>query len=96
VTANEAAAFGLSVEEASSHLTCEVWPDNAATVNVFVAMATQWRTGPGGVVGLDYSALPAVFDLLDVPRLERAEVFDGFRLMEDAALGEIRKRTTKQ
>lgn len=77
--------------EASTHLTCEVWPDNASTVNVFVAMATQWRVGPGGVVGLDYSALPPVLDLLGVDQEERADVFDGIRSMEDTALAELRQ-----
>lgn len=61
-------------------------------MNVFVAMATQWRVGPGGVVGMDYGTLPTVFDLLAIPDDERAEVFDGFRKMEDAALSELRKR----
>lgn len=55
-------------------------------------MATQWRVGPGGVVGMDYGTLPTVFDLLAIPDDERAEVFDGFRKMEDAALSELRKR----
>lgn len=53
-------------------------------------MATQWRVGPGGVIGLDYAALPAVFDLLDVAREDRADAFAGVRVMEDAALGEMR------
>jgi hypothetical protein len=53
-------------------------------------MATQWRVGPGGAIGLDYAALPAVFDLLEVAREDRSDAFAGVRLMEDAALGEIR------
>lgn len=55
-TAAEAAAFGLTLEEASGDAT-EIWPDNVRSVNVFVAMSTQWRVGIAGASGLDYSAL---------------------------------------
>ena len=69
----------------------EIWPDQAATVDVFRAMITQWRMGPGGPIGLDYSALTPVMRWLGVPPAERAEVFDGVRIMERAALAALRK-----
>nr|WP_240194926.1 DUF1799 domain-containing protein [Desulfobulbus rhabdoformis] len=69
----------------------EVWPDNALVVQVFVSMMTQWRVGPGGVVGLDYGVLPIIEERRGVPREERSFVFDGLRVMEASALEELRK-----
>lgn len=40
---------------------CEVWPEHWGPLMVFVDVCTQWRTGPGGPVGLDYAALPASY-----------------------------------
>jgi hypothetical protein len=84
-TATEAAAYGLTVEEASGPAV-EIWPDNLETVNVFIAMMTQWRTGYAGATGLDYAALPSVMQFCGVARKARADVFDGLRVMESAAL----------
>lgn len=87
--------YGLTVEEASAP-PVEVWPDNAGALNVMIAMATQWRAGFSGPTGLDYAALPAVFELLRIPRDERADVFDGLRVMEDAALELFRELAEKK
>jgi hypothetical protein len=73
------------VEEASGP-PVEVWPDNVPTISVFISMSTQWRVGMSGATGLDYTALPTVMRLTGVPAADRAEVFEGIRLMEDAAL----------
>lgn len=85
-TAEEAAAWGLTLEEALGP-PIEVWEDFALGFKVFEAMASQWRIGPGGATGLDYAALPAVMDLLDIPGPERRTVFEDVREMEDAAMG---------
>ena len=74
----------------------EVWPSNIETVNVFVAMATQWRVAMGGCTGLDYNALPGVMRIEGVPRANWPEVFEGIRIMEDEALKTMREnRSTK-
>jgi hypothetical protein len=54
-------------------------------------MCTQWRTGVGGAIGLDYAVLPAIMELVGVPQDNRLEVFNDLRLMEDAALAHLRK-----
>jgi hypothetical protein len=87
--------FGLTVEEATGP-PVEVWPDNADALNVFIGMATQWRPSFGGVIGLDYAALPAVLDMLEITRKKRAAVFDDLRVMEDAALEKIRESMDKK
>ncbi len=84
--------FGLTVEEASGP-PVELWPDCALPVNVFIAMSTQWRTGMAGATGLDYSALPAVMQLVGIPKAQQASVFDDLRVLEDAALEQMRKET---
>lgn len=64
----------------------EVWPDNVAAVNVFIAMDTQWRTGFGGATGLDYNVLPSVFRLAGIPRKEWPDTFECVRVMEAEAM----------
>jgi hypothetical protein len=64
----------------------ELWPDNLLAVNVFIAMSTQWRTGAVGATGLDYSALPAVFRLVGVPRALWTDTFECLRILEGEAL----------
>lgn len=90
-TEEEAAAFGLTLEEAGGGLV-EVWPDNLSAVNVFIAMSSQWRTGMSGATGLDYSALPEVWRRTKTPIAERDEIFDQLRVLEDAALETMRAK----
>lgn len=54
-------------------------------------MATQWRLGYGGPTGLDYSALPEVWRRTKTPSEDRDDVFDALRVLEDAALEQMRK-----
>jgi hypothetical protein len=68
-----------------------VWPENMTTVEVFIAMGTQWNVGMGGVIGLRYEALPTVLRLVGVPTADRRDVFTGLRVMERAALEEMRR-----
>lgn len=60
-----------------------VWPDNLPALNILIAMDTQWRPNR---TGLDYSALPTVFDIHDVPKRDRQDVFECLRVMEGEAL----------
>ena len=34
---------------------CELWPENWPAINLYTEISTQWRTGAGGVIGLDYN-----------------------------------------
>ena len=71
------------MEEASGE-EVKVWPDNVPTLNVFVAMSTQWRVSHNGATGLDYAVIPVVED-----RLGTKADFDGLRAMEEAALAQM-------
>lgn len=81
----------MTVEDFAEENAVDVWPDNAAAVSVMASMSTQWRVGPGGAYGLDYGVLPQVMRLRGIARSEWADVFDSVRVMEDAALEQIRK-----
>lgn len=64
----------------------ELWPDNSRPVSVFLAIRTQWRVGPQGAYGLDYSVMPEIWRRLKVPVAERDTVFAAIQVMESAAL----------
>ena len=53
-------------------------------VRLMLACATQWRTGPCGVTGLDYNALFLVAGALGVNVDEK--VLNGIRLLEGLSL----------
>lgn len=55
-------------------------------------MHTQWRVGFNGPTGLDYAALPAVFDLMQISADDRAFIFQDLRVLESQALIEIHKK----
>lgn len=84
------AALGL-LREDLDQTAVQLWTENEQIVDVFVAMATQWRIGFSGPSGLDYQALPFVMRMIGVPESEEQDVFDGLRTMESAALDEIHK-----
>lgn len=82
---NEAAkAFGLTTQGLEKP-TCEVWSENWPAVSLFREMQTQWRMGPSGPVGLDYSALPGRMGINAGNRSER-QVFNALQVMESEAL----------
>jgi hypothetical protein len=87
-TAAEAAQFGLTLEEAQGP-SIEVWPDNILSVNVFISMSTQWRTGAAGATGLDYTALEATMRMMGITA--NGEILEDIRVLEDAALETMRK-----
>lgn len=64
----------------------DIWPENLAAVNVFIALSTQWRVGMSGATGLDYNAIPPVLRLVGIPRKEWADTFECVRVMEAEAM----------
>lgn len=63
-----------------------IWPCNWEAVMLFVDLSTQWRSGMGGAIGLDYAAVEATMRLQDIARSRRADLFQRVRIMEAAAL----------
>jgi len=86
--------LGLSLDDfpnADDGTKAGIWPENWPAVRVFEAMSTQWRMGPVGPIGLDYSALPAVMRLCSVPAAERTDTFECVRILEDEAMKVLRE-----
>ena len=68
--ANDFAAFGAPQELIEMHTATdalEVWPENVEIVSAFLRLQTQWIIGAmGGVVGLNYQAVEALFNILGI------------------------------
>lgn len=83
----------MTLEDVAGDQTAaEVWPDNWQAVSAFIALGTQWRVGPGGPTGLDYTAIPVVLRALRVKRADHSDVFDALRVMEIEALSIMREK----
>lgn len=61
-------------------------PDNAPAVALLMAVATQWRTGPAGVIGLDYSTLFALLDRRGMAHAEQIDLLESVQVMESEVL----------
>lgn len=89
------AALGLTADDYGDEPPMKVLPDCWDSLTVFAAMATQWRFVSAGMAGafqtgLDYSALPAVFDVHGITEREaKKQVFLDLQQMEEAALKEF-------
>lgn len=83
-----AAAFGVTLLPAEDEVveTDGVWPECWQAVRLFDAIRTQWRCGPGGAVGLDYSVIPLLERSLRIPRRERRGLLEDLQVMEYEAL----------
>ena len=73
---------------------CQVYPENWPAVEVFLALATQWRVVALSTLasarlvqtGLDYTAVESVMRLFGIRPKRRAAIFRKVRAMESAAL----------
>ena len=64
---------------------CDIWAEHWPAVSAFLDACTQWRMGPGGPIGLDYSALPPACRPGFGGRRGRAR-FEHLQVMEAEAL----------
>lgn len=88
-------ALGIPAQFAESFIEddCDIWPENWPAFELFNAMSTQWRIGMSGATGMDYSALPVLFDTLGIA--DRAAAFSGMQIMEREALRIMREEHGK-
>jgi hypothetical protein len=63
----------------------KIWPECWDVLLLFLKVQTQWRTGPSGVVGLDYGVVLAVADRMQASG-------DSIALLEDLQVMELRAR----
>jgi hypothetical protein len=63
-----------------------VWPDIWPAFLLFEAMSTQWRVGMGGPIGLDYTAISTVAQMLGMKKKDTTKAFQDIRVMEAEAM----------
>ncbi|MHA6234290.1 DUF1799 domain-containing protein [Pseudomonas fluorescens group sp. PF-69] len=84
-TAEDMAKLGLTLADIAED-NVEIWPDNWPVFRLFNALGTQWRTGPGGATGLDYSVIREVAALIGIKKRQIPELFPDLQVMEAEAL----------
>lgn len=84
-TAEDMAKIGLTLADIEDEC-LDVLPDNWQTFRLFNALSTQWRTGPGGVTGLDYTVIREVASLIGIKKRQIPELFPDLQVMEAEAL----------
>jgi hypothetical protein len=68
----------------------ELLPCNKATVDLFLAVQTQWKTSAfGQTEGLDYPGVRAAAEMMGIEPAALPAIFEGLQLMEYAALAEL-------
>lgn len=87
----DAALLGILLE-AEPEPEFEVWTECVDSLELFLAMNTQWKVDgmSGTVMGLDYQALASVMDMMGVA--DRKQAFNDIRVMESEALRVYRAR----
>lgn len=78
-------ALGLTVDDYPPP-EVDLWPENAGPVGLFSRIATQWRTGASGVVGLDYLVVFHELDRLKLDRTTYDDYMASIRVIEDKAM----------
>ena len=97
-TDEAAEAFGIKLPDSARPQREQqheaLWPENVWAARLFESMSTQWRAGPGGIIGLDYNVRDAQADQIRLPRRERRDAYEALREMEFEGLtyfSELRK-----
>jgi hypothetical protein len=80
----DAERYGIPLDE------FEVWPENESSLTLFLACSTQWETQNNRVVSINYQALHAAMQMLEMT--DRPQLFRDIRVMESVALAEFNKR----
>lgn len=70
----------------------DLWPENAPAFDLFRDFSTQWRSGPGGAYGLDFTVFFHELDRRKLSPDQYDEMMDDLRTIESAALDEIHKQ----
>ena len=70
-----------------------IWPECWRPVCIASGMHTQWRMGPAGPIGWDYTALPIVEARIDVPAGDDpADEFHALQVIEGEMLTLLREK----
>ena len=89
-TEEELKAFGLKESDYLEE-SIMVWRENFEAVRLFIQLSTQWRVSMGGVTGLDYSAIRALFKIQGIKKKNYKQLMEDLAILEAAALDEMHK-----
>lgn len=64
----------------------EIWPENKAPLDLYLAICTQWRVGPGGLVGLDHTVVHHRLDRMNLTPRQYDDLLAAMGIVERAAL----------
>jgi hypothetical protein len=76
-----------------------VWPENHLSVEAFLKVRTQWRTGAAGAIGLDYPAVERRVERMRLDPEVEERVLEDIELMESIILatwGEESERRNRE
>lgn len=85
------ALMGLSDADYAADEDVEVWPDLWEAVLLFDSLGSQWRVSGAGPYGLDYNVLYHKMDRMNLLPDEYTQMEEDIRILESAALAEMRK-----
>lgn len=68
-----------------------MWPENWPVWTLWQEMAGQWRVGMNGAYAIDYGPLFMRMERMRMSDHRWEEVFHDFRVVESAALDQMRK-----
>lgn len=68
-----------------------MWPENWPIWLLWQEMSGQWRVGMNGAYAIDYGCLFARMERMRLSDQRWEEVFHDFRVVESAALDQMRK-----
>ena len=97
-TAAEPSLVGLGPQhhsqESSSESSVTVWEEAWPALKLFSKrLSTQWRWGPGGLIGLDYTIAYAELDRMRLSDEERETCLDHLSIIERAAMETLQPAT---
>lgn len=70
----------------------EVWDENWKVIELYQLFSSQWRTGPGGLVGLDYNVFQQHLFHKGVAGDEYDDLMHKLGIVEAAAIATITKK----
>lgn len=84
------AAAGLTSKDHQRPRDVPLWPENRPPIDLFCRVSTQWRMGPGGPAGLDYTSVYREIDRMNLGAEAEEEMMAAIRVIEIAALRAMR------
>ena len=60
--------------------TLAICPQNHDTITLFLSVQTQWRCGPMGIIGLDYTIIPMMASSIGIELT--SDIWNGIQTLE--------------